>query len=184
GLPGVQKLSVLFFVGYLYGASELGVFINDSFIIQILAIFTAFSWSNIILADIHKFSNRLKAKFYAKISFFSLTYCLFFILIILVLHYFNCIIDWKGSIFFLITFSLYQLWRNYYVTSHLYWIVFILDTILIVLSILAVYIKSNTGVSIILLQSIPYLVPIIYLYLKEKIPIIFSFNLYKGSFNY
>lgn len=182
-IPGLQKLIVLTFIGYLYNSEILSAFINDTFIVLIISYFTAYNWANILIADIHKFPKTHQVRLLIKISCYSFVYCVLSLSIILLLYYTGLIVDCLGCIVYIFCLTIYQIWRHYYITNHFYNDVLKFDCVIILSSIASAFIGSKYSTLLLIGQSIPFLIPVIYFYYEKEIKVKFSIKLFKGYFN-
>jgi hypothetical protein len=171
-MPGLQKLLVLFFIGVFHSTGQLGIFINDIFIIQIFTYFTTINWANIVMVDTHKYGSAYKNNFFARIINNSIFYCIPACIFLIILFRFNWIQDIKGSILYLISFSLYQLLRHYLLTQHKYWQLFFFDSMVILISFILCYAAIFISEYLLSLLALPYFTLFLYFYINEKIPVV------------
>lgn len=159
-MPGVQKLAALFFVGYCLTPELLGRFVNDIFIVQIAAIFSASSWAGVLMVDIHKY-RRGGLLFYARVQGYACLYCIPLSGILMLLYHFGWLQDVCGSILFLFAFTLYQIWRHYMLAFHRYAMIVCFDSVILAGSGLLAFVARYYPGAVLLLQALPYLLPVL-----------------------
>lgn len=173
GIPGAQKLLILFIIGLFYPIADLASYINDSFIVMMLTYFTAINWSSILIADINKYPISLRNKFYATIISNASTYCIICSITILFIASISSLIQYpSGSILFVFSYTYYQLWRHYLLAKQSYLKILVLDIIILGLFWGTLYLGSMQHIDALIPVSLTFLLPFIYTYCEEKIPII------------
>lgn len=173
GIPGAQKLLILSIVGVFYPIENLASYINDSFIVLMITYFTAINWSSILIADINKYPISLRNKFYASIISNASTYCIICSIIILFIASISSLIQYPlGCILFIFSYTYYQLWRHYLLAKQSYLKILVLDIIILGLFWVTLYLASIHHLNVLIPVSITFLLPFIYTYFEEKIPII------------
>lgn len=182
-LPGVQKMLILSFVGLFYGTMTLGTFVNDTFIVYMAVIFTSLNWSGVLLVDLNRYPQNLHTKLFGKIISYSIFYVLLATPFFFLLWHYNLIVDLYGSLFFLLSFSLYQVWRHYCLAQHKYREIVIQDILIVFLSLLLVWINTFLSLSVVGLLALPFLSPIFHFIHINRGIVIFSTSFYRNKLN-
>jgi len=153
GLPGLYKILVLFFITETFGLSTVGVFASEFSISQIVAFFTAIGWSSLILVRVPQRQGDSGA-WCAYISILIMATMSFVPLLIAVfIVYYSLGISAYGVICLVISWSLYQMHRHYYVSLKKYRKLILYDSVLIALSIASVAITHENYVSVTISSS-------------------------------
>lgn len=183
GIPGLQKILTLSFIGIFYGLETVGLYVNDTFIIQIVCMFSSLNWCTILLVDINKYPSRLRTKFYSKITFYCLVYSFIAVLLIFILHQLTLIVDFWGSAVYLVLFGVYQLWRHYCISQYKYSYSIFLDLVVMVFSFFMAIGGGIYGFSPVLMMAIGFVIPILVFYINDKPPILLSISFFTGKIN-
>lgn len=140
GMPGLQKIIVFVMLEQLLTEKMLGEFSSDYSIVQMLSIFTAVGWSALILSRIPKLEAFYKKTFLYEVLKNAAICSTFFIAILVLLKIAGLIYQSYDLIFFLLSWSLYQIVRHFSLAEKEYVKISLADCLsTIMLTILLVY---------------------------------------------
>lgn len=192
--PGFHKLITLLFISFLFDKTEIGDYVNDTFIIYIFGYLTVFNWANFILMEMIKQPSNRQPLFFGKISWMSFSILVPILGIIFFLFKFKIITDFYGTAVFLFTWSFHQLWRHYFIARKCFKSLFYSDVFIMLFTLGAIYISKKVELNTLFAQSLPMvMVPAIYKLIHINSPDFYiefrslskiNWSIYKRALNY
>jgi len=128
-MPGLQRLYVFLLAGNALSLSKFGEFSSDYSVVQVLSFFSAIGWSGVILTRVPKLSSNDSKIFLANITRTSLGYYFLYTLVLVAMFFYGVLFDLFGTLFFLITWMVYQLARHYAFARTSYNVIIVADVV-------------------------------------------------------
>ena len=148
GMPGLQKLVVFILLEQALSGKKLGEFSSDYSIIQLLALLTTVGWCAILLSRIPKLDFLEKKVFLCQVLKSASIYSIVFLAILVILKLAGITYHTFDLMFFLLTWSFYQIVRHFALAEKDYIKISIVDTASTILLIVLVIIKISPFLSL------------------------------------
>ncbi|MCG3203046.1 MAG: hypothetical protein NFCOHLIN_02963 [Gammaproteobacteria bacterium] len=127
GMPGAQRLMIVFLIQYEYGLEVLGKFTNDISIVFMITLFTAIGWANLILVRVPAARSRERLAVVRELMRYILPTIAVGGCAIAILGYMNRAFEPGSMIVVLIGWTGYQLVRHYLISVSEYEIILRID---------------------------------------------------------